>query len=281
MQLILQLSAFLPNRVSSFFNRCLFSLLAAFILTACQSELYRSVPERDANIMVSILQHHGMDAYKEESQPEGNYKVYVNESEFARAVELLSVQGYPRRPHKNLGDLFKPSGLVPTQFEEQVRYVYGLSQELSHTISLFDGVVDNRVHIALPDVNRKDEEGRVSIYIKYDQNIDFDSLIPQVKKLASDSIKRVAYQNVEVLASPSYFHKSEAQILTAYKFPAGIRVLPEYYDFFIAFCIAIFLIILQLGGASFWFFRQWKLEKQKNSSAQKTQELLEVKNESS
>jgi type III secretion protein J len=247
-------------------------------LAGCQVELHRSVLERDANIMISILQHHNIDAYKEESQPEGYYSIHVGENEFSKAVELLSVQGYPRRSHKNLGELFEPSGLVPTQFEEQVRYVYGLSEELSHTIALFDGVVDTRVHIALPATNAKKERGRASVYIKYDQNIDFDSLIPQIKKLVSDSIGNITYKNVEVLAVPAYFHKGNKQILTAYKFPAGIRVLPEYYSFFIAFCVAIFLIIAQLGVASFWFFKQWKKSEAKTlpTPEEKQQALVEV-----
>lgn len=267
------------------FKSILFCLAFAFLLTACEVELYRSVPERDANIMISILHHHNIDAEKQESQPEGYYSVLVDKNEFAKAVDLLSVQGYPRRSHTNLGELFQPSGLVSTQFEEQVRYTYGLSEELSHTIGLFDGVVDTRVHIALPDTNDKEERGRVSVYIKYDQNIDFDSLIPQIKKLVSDAIGKITYRNVEVLAVPAYFHKGDPQILTAYKLPAGIRVLPQYYSFFIAFCIAIFLIIVQLGAASFWFFRQWKKSEEQlhpvalENKEQNFIEVSEVSNE--
>ena len=253
-----------------------FCLLALLALGACQSELYHAVPEREANMMVSILQHHSIEAYKQDSETKGSYSIYVESNEFSRAVEVLSVQGYPRRMHENLGKLFEPSGLVPTQFEEQVRYIYGLSEELSHTISLFDGVVENRVHIALPDTNEKEERGRVSVYIKYDQNVDFDSLVPQVKKMISDSIGHVGYKNVEVLAVPTYLHKNEAPTLVAHKFPAGIRVLPEYYNFFIAFSIAIFLIILQLAGASFWFFKQWQKENEKNTlQADKEQKRIE------
>lgn len=238
--------------------RSVFVFIIFCALSGCEIELYRAVPEREANLMIAALDHRDIDATKKESTPEGYYSVYVSENEFSTAVELLSVLGLPRQAKKNLGELFKPSGLVPTQFEEQIRYIYGLSEELSHTIALFDGVIDNRVHIALPDSNDKDELGRVSVYIKYDQNIDFDSLIPQIKKLISDSIGKITYNNVEVLAVPAYFHRGESKILTAHKFPAGIRVLPEYYSFFIAFCVAIFLIILQLGGAAFWFYRKWQ-----------------------
>ena len=235
-----------------------FYIFAIFILAGCKTELYRSVPEREANLMVANLHYRGIDAYKEESKPEGYYAIWVEENDFSKAVELLTAQGYPRRARDNLAKLFQPSGLVPTQFEEQVRYVYGLSEELAHTISLFEGVIDNRVHITLPNEEDKDKSKRVSVYIKYDQNFDFSSLTPQIKKLVSDSVSDVAYNDVEILAAPAYFHKSQTPILTAYKFPAGIRVLPEYYGLFIALNIAILLIIAQAAGLALWFYWQWQ-----------------------
>ena len=224
----------------------------------CKTELYRSVPEREANLMIANLHYRGIDASKEESKPEGYFAIWVEENDFSVAVEFLTALGYPRRARENLANLFQPSGLVPTQFEEQVRYVYGLSEELAHTIALFEGVIDTRVHITLPQSGDKDQSKRVSVYIKYDQNFDFSSLTPQIKKLVSDSVSNVTYRDVEILTIPAYFHKSETPILTAYKFPAGIRVLPEYYGFFIALNIAIFLIIAQAAGLAFWFYWQWK-----------------------
>ncbi len=230
-------------------------------LAGCKTELYRSVPEREVNLMVAILFNHDIEAIKQESSEEGFYSIWVEENEFSHAVELLVAQGYPRRAHETLAQLFQPSGLVPTPFEERVRYIYGLSEELSHTISLFDGVIDTRVHVAFPvdDVGKKGQFDRhVSVYVKYDQNVDFDTLIPQIKKLISDSIGNITYDNVEVLAAPTYLRKSEDRVIAAYKFPAGIRVLPEYYGFFITLVVAIFLIIAQAVGAAGWFYWLWR-----------------------
>ncbi len=249
-------------------------MLAACLacLAGCKTELYRSVPEREANLMVAILFQHEIEADKEESQEEGFYSIWVEEHEFSHAVELLVSQGYPRRTHSTLAELFQPSGLVPTPFEERVRYIYGLSEELSHTISLFEGVIDTRVHVALPaegEQGKKNFDRHVSVYVQYDQSVDFDNLIPQIKKLISDSIGEITYQNVEVLAAPAYFRKTEDRVIAAYKFPAGIRVLPEYYGLFIALMIALALILIQAIGAAGWFYWLWRraFEKQQDVSA--------------
>ena len=230
-------------------------------LAGCQVELYRSVPEREANLMIASLSNHDIEASKEEGKEEGFYSIWVEENEFSYAVELLIAQGHPRRVHQTLAQIFQPSGLVPTPFEERVRYIYGLSEELSHTISLFEGVIETRVHVSLPGEagSKKSPLARhVSVYVKYDQSVDFDNLVPQIKQLISDSVGEITYENVEVLATPTYLRKSEDRIVTAYKFPAGIRVLPEYYGFFIALMIAIFLILVQAVGAAGWFYWLWR-----------------------
>ena len=233
----------------------------AVFLAGCQVELYRSVPEREANLMIASLANHDIEASKEEGKEDGFYSIWVEENEFSYAVELLVAQGHPRRVHQTLAQIFQPSGLVPTPFEERVRYIYGLSEELSHTVSLFEGVIDTRVHVSLPaeDGGKKGPLDRhVSVYVKYDQSVDFDNLVPQIKKLISDSVGEITYENVEVLAIPAYLRKSEDRMVTAYKFPAGIRVLPEYYGFFIALMIAIFLIVVQAVAAAGWFYWLWR-----------------------
>ena len=226
---------------------------------ACQIELLSSVPERHANMMIAYLNHQGIEASKYKTDKDGFYSLWIDEDKFSHSVEILTTHGYPRLERSNLAELFKPSGLVPTQFEEQVRYVYGLSEELAHTISLFDGVIDNRVHISLPMNEETEDKGKISAYVKYDQNIDFDNLVPQIKKLISDSVHGVSYHNVEILATPAYFPKYEQQLATAYEWPAGIRVLPQSYHLFLGLVAAIIVMIAQGFGLAFWFYRKWRL----------------------
>ena len=183
------------------FRYCL-PIAFVLLITGCQEELFKSLPEQEANEIVAILSQKGISAQKVSlGSKENSYQVTVDEASFSQAVSLLKLAGYPRRKHANLGEIFEPSGLVPTPFEEQVRYIYGVSEELAHTISLLDGVTDTRVHVGLPEQNN-DKRRNVSIFIKHDERFDLGSFIPQIKKLAADSVDSVEYEDVEVIAQP-------------------------------------------------------------------------------
>ncbi len=182
------------------------------------------------------------------------YGVYVEDFYFAEAVQLLKTRGHPRRDHANLAQLFEPSGLVPTPFEERVRYIYGLSEELAHTISLFDGVMDTRVHVVLPEEGRAENHyGKASVYVKYDQRIDFNALIPRVKKLISDAVHGVQYENVELLTSPTYI-PPVLKKREGWNLPGGIHVDPlrEEAFLFLAGGIAALILIPSAMAAIFF-----------------------------
>lgn len=179
----------------------LFLIIVLIALGGCKGELYRNLPERETNEMLSLLSRHGINADKRADKKGKSFTLIVSKRHFADAVDILSLQGYPRRQRNDIGDLFKKSGLIPTPFEEHIRYVYGLSQELSETISRLDGVIDTRVHIAIPQESKN--TAKASVYIKYDDSFNYSALKPQIQKLVADSIERVTLENVDVLALPS------------------------------------------------------------------------------
>ena len=149
-----------------------FSALALLMLglAGCgKVELYGKLTEAQANEMVAVLQNAGIAADKEKSGDNG-FAIETAQEDFARAVQTLKAQGYPRDEFASLGTVFKKEGFVSSPLEERARLVYGLSQELSNTVSQIDGVVQARVQLAMPEadpLSDKIKPSSASVFIKY------------------------------------------------------------------------------------------------------------------
>ncbi len=247
----------------------LLPLTLFLLISACQLELYSNLSERDANEIISELQDNGVDAEKSLIAV-NNYKISVEKADFSRAIQILKGAGLPAQPRANLADLFKPSGLVPTPFEEKVRYAVGLSQEIEKTLSKLEGVIDARIHIVIPtEENYKSNNnqlkiGSASVLINYNSAIDFDKLTNKVRKLVADSIQGVQIENVEVLALPVKVNNSIPAKDYVSMFGARIHAKTlDYYYYQIGFLI---LIILLLSGILLFITYKTKLKPQKNIS---------------
>ena len=205
----------MPHRSSSLqaLARRLAAAAAALLLAGCaaQEAIYGQLSEREANEMVTILQSHGLTSSKI-SQGKGLFAVRINSNEFPQAVQVLRQWGYPRHSTTTLGELFKPSGLVPTPMEEQVKYIHGLSEELAATIQQIDGVNRVRVHISLDRQSSQTEQilndaaagssaSKASVLVIYDPaRVLLGTLITRVKRLTADSVPRLDVDDVVVLA---------------------------------------------------------------------------------
>jgi type III secretion protein J len=176
------------------------------LLAACgRAELYSKLTEAQANEMIAVLQSAGISATKQENG-EAGWTLLTEKGEFSRAVEVLHSQGYPREEFASLGTVFKREGLVSSPTEEKARLVYGMSQELSHTISEIDGVVQARVHLVLPDTQPLAETAQpasASVFIKYRPGTNLDTQIGKVKALVVNSVQGLKYENVSVETFPA------------------------------------------------------------------------------
>jgi hypothetical protein len=122
-------------------RRLVVMLAVSGFLTACSgTDLYSQLNEKQANEIIAALQSAQISADKR-SKDTVVWTVRVAQSDFARAVDTLRAQGLPREEFESLGRVFRKEGFVSSPLEERARLNYGMSQELSHTLSSIDGVV--------------------------------------------------------------------------------------------------------------------------------------------
>lgn len=181
--------------------RCVALCGLLLLLAACQTELYKGLSEREANVMASLLAHHGITAERE-YQDSGQVTLTVDKSQFSDAVDILERAGLPKEKFQNIGDVFKSNGLVSSPDEERARMVYALGQELSHTVSDIDGVLSARVQVVLPrhDLLKKQAKpASASVFIRHNRTFNEDKLVPRIKTLVADSVSGLTYDRVSVV----------------------------------------------------------------------------------
>lgn len=194
--------------VDSWTSRFRPALLAAslLVLAACgRADLYSKLSEAQANEMVAVLQRAGIAATKTDGG-EAGWTLATAKGDFSRAIEVLHAQGYPREEFATLGTVFKREGFVSSPVEEHARLVFGMQQELSHTISEIDGVVQARVHLAMPEnqpLAAVKQPSSASVFIKYRAGADINAQLGKVKALVVNSVEGLKYENVSVETFPA------------------------------------------------------------------------------
>lgn len=156
-----------PNRPPLW--RIAMILLACVLLAACNRvTLYNELDEQQANDVMAALLGSGVTSEKNPSTTKKGWEVRVNRGDFPYAMQILNSRGLPHATYRSLGDIFKKEGFASSALEERARYIYGLQQEISRTLSRIDGVVEARVHIALPEsdpLGGRDNDSSASVVI--------------------------------------------------------------------------------------------------------------------
>lgn len=103
-------------------QRIVFLTVLTFFLTACDVDLYRSLPEDEANQMLALLMQHHIDA--EKKQEEDGVTLRVEQSQFINAVELLRLNGYPHRQFTTADKMFPANQLVVSPRKNSRRLIF-------------------------------------------------------------------------------------------------------------------------------------------------------------
>ncbi|MDT7837971.1 type III secretion system inner membrane ring lipoprotein SctJ [Aquabacterium sp. OR-4] len=228
------------------------SLGLSLLLAACgEQTLYARLDERQANDMVAALRLAGVPAQK--LAREIGFEVLTDEADFPRAVQILKAQGLPREDYDSLGKVFKREGFVSTPVEERARLMHALSQELSHTLTSIDGVLQARVTLVVPErhpLSDKLRPASASVMIKHRPGLQVDALLPKVRALVVNSVEGLPYDSVSVVA-----FAAEAS-------PAA--VLPPAQPLGVPLALAITLGVASLGGAG---VLAWRRRRQQGGAA--------------
>lgn len=199
----------IPNLMALFHQRFLqrsqrvWVVLSTLVLVACSEpvELQRALPEADANEVIAELAEKNVQASK--VQGKEGVTILVEQRDMARSVRILNAAGLPRVDQTTFGEVFRKEGMISTPMEERARYLYALSQELEHTLSLIDGVIKARVHVVLPEKVAPGEPTQPSsaaVFIKHVETLDPDIILPRVRKMVASSIPGLHDKTKEKLA---------------------------------------------------------------------------------
>jgi type III secretion protein J len=237
----------------------LVALLFGLALSGCggKVELLASLPEADANEVIAALINEGIDAVKVPGK-EGMVGIRVDQTQAAKAVDVLRAKGLPREQFVGMGQVFRKDGLISSPIEERARYLYALSQDLSATLSRIDGVLFARVHLVLPERGSgadQDTPSTAAVFMKHQADADIEILQPQVRRLVVNSIPGLSLDRVSVVLVPSAAKPPEA--LTPWEMVWGIQVHPmsaSALQWLVAGLLLVMLALLGALGYLLWRF---------------------------
>lgn len=239
-------------------GRCLVAAALCTMIAACKVELHSGLEETEANEMVAVLTANGISAEKGAVE-KGLVTLNVESSELPTAVELLRENGYPKDKFNDLGAIFKEQGLISSPLEERVRFIYGLSQAVSETLTQIDGVVTARVHIVAPEAHPLDnapQKATAAVFLKTRPGVNLDDKIPQIKMLVQASVEGLTYENVVV----SIFEANPPARTLANSPPMaefmGVKFVPESQSTIMAALGGLGGLALLLVGSNVYFARR-------------------------
>ena len=179
-------------------------LSCALVLAGCKEPLYSQLSEQEANEVYTALARAGISARKVVAGKA--WGIEVEAQDIPQSVEALNRVGLPRGRFSNLGEMFKREGIVSTPNEERVRFLYGVSQELSQTLSDIDGVVAARVHIVIPQNDPLAENVKpssASVFIKHRADVDLQPMLASIRSLVLRSVEGLSHDTVYVSLFPA------------------------------------------------------------------------------
>lgn len=180
--------------------RRMLMLLPLLVLVGCRTPLFEGLDEDQANRIVAVLSHEGIVGRKERNADK-TWTVSVDGNDAVAATELANAYALPRSGHANLGELFSRQGLITSPEEDRVRFIYGLTQELSETLEKIDGVLVARVHIVQPEVdplNGPPAPPSASVMVRYRSDFNLELMRDKIRALVAGGVEGLTPERVNL-----------------------------------------------------------------------------------
>ncbi len=167
-------------------------MVCGLVLVGCNDEeLYANLTEQEANEIVALMYAADMPAEKRVDKDE-TFTVTTSKNAFPEAMALLQSQGLPREQFDSLGEVFQKEGFVSSPLEERARLNHALSQEISRTIASIDGVVQARVHLAVPEKQQLEKNtapSSASVFVKHRPDVNLGMNVGKIKAMVINSVE--------------------------------------------------------------------------------------------
>lgn len=190
--------------------------VCALMLIGCgdATEIVVVSDQVEANRIVVELESRNIDDVTKTTTTQGRDTVYsiMVPAEHAQAARKILVElGLPREPHKGLASLVDNQGLIPTRTDERARLMYAQAGEIAQTLELYDGVINARVHVVIPDteMSLNDDPAtapkpRAAAVVKYKVEVadgeDVNARLTEAKKpMEEQEVKDLLIRSVEGL----------------------------------------------------------------------------------
>jgi len=169
------------------------------MLAGCKEQvtLYSDLSERQANEVYAALRGEGIEASKRDAE-DSAWAIRVPADASPNAMAVLQSRGLPRREFASMNDLFSGEGFVSSPQEDRARYVYGLSQGLEKTLTGLEGVVDARVHLALPKEDKLSEEknvGSAAVVVVQRPQAELEQRETNIRAVVTDGVEEIENPN--------------------------------------------------------------------------------------
>lgn len=191
--------------------------LCVFGLTSCNTRttIVNSIPEREANEIVVLLNSKGIEAVKTPAAVSAvgggtgdkMWDIQVPANQITESLAVLNQAGLPRLKGTSLLQLFGSQGLVPSDLQDKIRYQEGLSEQLATTIRKMDGIIDANVQITFPKDEEEQTELTASVYVKHRGILDNPNslAITKIKRLISSAVPGLKAENVSVVTDRAVY----------------------------------------------------------------------------